>query len=92
MEPRGAGSATVLRVPSSFATTTNSAGATAATLIEQDDSVRLRIEEAACAIVAPRAGTAMYEHRRFAVRIAAFLVIDLVQLRDAQIARVVRLD
>src|SRR5262245_59106031 len=64
----------------------------AAALIEEDDAVCGRVEEAARPVVAARAGPAMHEHCRLAARIAAFLVVDLVQIGYAQVAGRVGLD
>ena len=58
--------------------------ASAAALIEQDDSIGVRVEKTAGAGVASGAGAAMNEYRRLAARIAAFLVVDLVHVGNAQ--------
>jgi hypothetical protein len=49
-----------------------------AALIEQHDAVLIRIEEPPGPGIAPRAGATVYEHYWLAVRISAFLEIDLV--------------
>src|SRR6201999_4104864 len=64
--------------------------AAAAALIEYHDAVVVRIEELAGALVGTRAGTAMQEQRGLARGIAALFVVDLVHVRDTQIALLVR--
>src|SRR6185437_7163392 len=64
----------------------------AAALIEQHDPVAGRIEEAAHLGVEPSARPPVQKHRRLAVRIAAFLEVKLVDVRDAQKTRAVRFD
>jgi hypothetical protein len=54
--------------------------AAAATLIEQNDPVNIRIEEPAGAFVAPGARATMDEDNRLAVRVTAFLVENPVGL------------
>ncbi len=56
----------------------------AATLVEQDDAIALGIEEAAHLGIGAAAGTAVNKHGRLAPRIAALLVVDLVDFRDSQ--------
>jgi hypothetical protein len=67
-------------------------GAPAAALVEQNDAVALRIEEAPRLRVAAGAGPAMHEYHRLALRIAAFLEIDPVQWRHLQEARIIGFD
>src|SRR5882757_6301788 len=62
------------------------AAASATALIEYHDAVVLRVEELPSALVGTGAGAAVQEHRRFAGGVAAFLVIDLMDLRDPQVA------
>jgi hypothetical protein len=64
----------------------------ATALIEQNDSVCVWIEETAGAVVATGAGSAVHEHGRLAFGIAALFVVDLVHVRDAQHAALIRLD
>ena len=64
----------------------------AAALVEQHDAVARRIEEAAHLRVGPAARPAVQEHRRLAVRVAALLEVELVDVGDAQKARAVRFD
>ena len=66
--------------------------AAAAALIEHHDAVVMRVEELPRALVRAGARAAVQEHRRLAGRVAAFLVIDLVDVRDPQIAVPIRLD
>src|SRR5262245_24142534 len=68
------------------------AAATAAALVEQDDAIRIRIEETARAIVTARARAAVHEQGWLARGIATLLVIDLMLGRDPQVTRIVRLD
>ena len=65
--------------------------AAAAALVEGDDAVQLRVEEAAGVAVAGRAGAAMDEDHRNAGRIAGFVEIQLVQARDLELVPLVRL-
>src|SRR5687767_9181342 len=66
--------------------------APAAALVEQHDAIGVGIEEAAGAIVAAGAGAAVHEDRRFALGVAALFVVDLVHVRYAEHAALVRLD
>src|SRR5687767_7082757 len=66
--------------------------APAAALVEQHDAISVGIEKAAGTIVAAGAGSAVHEDRRFTVGIAALFVVELVHVRDAEHAAVVRLD
>src|SRR3546814_9868249 len=52
----------------------------------------LRIEELPIPGLGAATGAAMHEHRRDALRIAAFLDMDFVQLGNAQAMGLVRLD
>jgi hypothetical protein len=61
-------------------------GAAGAALVEDDDVVVLGIEEAAMHRAGAGAGSAMEEHDRRALRVAALLVVDLVRSADRQIA------
>src|SRR3546814_4839047 len=63
----------------------------AATLVEQHNAVFLRIEELPIPGLGAATGAAMHEHRRDALRIAAFLDMDFVQLGNAQAMVFVRL-
>src|ERR1022692_230554 len=60
------------------------ATAPTAALIEYHDAIMARIEKLAGAFVGSRTRTAVQKHRGFAGRIAAFLVIDLVNFRNPQ--------
>src|SRR3982751_4619605 len=63
-----------------------------AALIEQHDAITLRVGEPAHLRIRAAARPAVQEHDGFALWIAAFLVVQLVHVRDAQEARVERLD
>src|SRR5579863_7534599 len=62
------------------------AAAPAASLIEHHDAIVSRVEELARALVGAGAGPAVQEHGRFAGRIAALFIVDLMHVRDAQVA------
>ena len=68
------------------------AAAAAAALIEHHDAIMMRIEELPGALVGTRTGAAMQEHGGLAGRIAAFLVINLVDFGNAQVTGPERLD
>jgi hypothetical protein len=51
-------------------------------LIEHHDAIMLRVEELPRALVGAGAGTAVQEYGRFAGRVAAFFIVDLMNLRD----------
>mmetsp|Transcript_47680 Transcript_47680/g.93123 ORF Transcript_47680/g.93123 Transcript_47680/m.93123 type:complete len:266 (-) Transcript_47680:151-948(-) len=61
-------------------------------LVDQDDAVALRIEEAAVTLRAPPAGPTVDEHHRLAVPVAALLVVDRVARAHVQPAGVVGFD
>ena len=65
-------------------------GASTAALVEQHDPVHGWVEEPPALRAAARAGTAVQEHDRFPVQIAALLVIQRVQPRNLQRAAVER--
>src|SRR6202453_5081193 len=67
-------------------------GAAAAALIEHDDAIMQRIEELTRAPVRTRSRAAVEEHRGLAGGVAAFLVVQLVHVRDPQVAVFERLD
>ena len=67
-------------------------GTSASALIEQHDAVVLRIEEAPAFRIASRAGATVQKHNRLAVRIAALLVIQRMQIRHGEHAVIVGLD
>jgi hypothetical protein len=62
------------------------AGPTAA-LVEQDNAIGRRVEQAAIAPGNPAARPTMHENGRFALRISANFVMDLVSVTDIQMAR-----
>src|ERR1700744_2498015 len=66
--------------------------ASAAALIEHHDAIVVRVEKLPRAFVGSRAGTAVQENRRLAGGIAAFLIINLVYVRDAQVAVTIGLE
>ena len=57
-------------------------GAAAATLIEKDDSVLFGIVEATHDGIAAAAGPTMHHEHGQTIRVAAFLIIYFVQIRD----------
>src|ERR1700687_3185894 len=57
----------------------------AAALVDQHDAIALRIEEAPHRRVGAAAGAAVQEYDRLTLRVAAFLVVQFMQLRDAQV-------
>ena len=61
------------------------AAAAAAALVEQEDAVARRVEEAPRLRVAARARPAVQEHDRLALGIAAFLPVDLVAVADREV-------
>ena len=63
-----------------------------ATLVKQDNAVDFRIEELPVPWLATGAGTAVHEHCGYAVRVAAFLYIQLMDVVDLQVKVVVRQD
>ena len=67
-------------------------GASAPALVEQHDAVPLGVEEAAVPGGGSRARTAVEEHDRLAVGIAALLPVDAVAVADDELAGLVRLD
>ena len=68
------------------------AAASRAALIEHDDAVALRIEEAPRVDVAAGAGTAVHEQRGLPRGIARLLVVDVVAVAHGEIAGIERLD
>src|SRR6185312_15038499 len=67
-------------------------GLAATALVEQYDAIDGRVEEAPALRVGAAARTAVQEHHRLAVRIAALLVVQRVQFRDLERAAVVGFD
>src|ERR1700716_3824708 len=63
----------------------------AAPLVEKHDPIALRIEEASHFRVRAAARAAVQKHRWLAARIAAFLEIDFMDVRDAQEPCAIRL-
>src|SRR5690606_7720026 len=68
------------------------AAAPAPALVERDDSIAPRVEEAPRVPVSAPARSAVHEQRGLAARIAALLVIDAVSVADVEIAGLERLD
>ena len=66
--------------------------AAGAALVEADDAVVVRVEEAAAALVAAGAGAAMQEDGRHALRVPALLVVQPVPTAHVEHTRVVRLE
>ena len=66
--------------------------AAAAALIEENDTVVGRIPKPSMHRIRPATRPSMYEQSRFPTGIAALLEVNGVQLIDAEIARIVRLD
>ncbi len=66
--------------------------AAAAALIEHHDAIVLRIEELPRALVGARARAAVQKHGGFAGGIAAFLVVDFMDVRNAQVTVAERFD
>src|SRR5271165_822581 len=62
------------------------AAAAAAALVEHDDAVMTRVEKLPRALVGAGAGSAVQEHGRLARRVAAFFIVNLMDVRDAQVA------
>src|SRR5207248_11417907 len=67
-------------------------GLAAATLVEQNDPVGLRIMKAAHESGDAASWTAVEKHRRFALWIATFLEVDLVKRRDFEAPSSIRGD
>src|SRR3954451_19422168 len=61
-------------------------------LVEQDDPVAGRIEEAPGARAGPRTGTTVDDQRRLALGVAAHFPVDVVVVAHVEQARLVRLD
>src|ERR1700733_8201593 len=68
------------------------AAAPSTALIEHHDAVMQGVEELPRALVGAGAGPPVQEYRRFAGRIAALLIVDLMDIRDAQVAVAKRLE
>ena len=66
--------------------------APASALVEQDDAVTRRIEEAPRLRVAACPRSAMQEHHRLAFRVAALFVVDPMQVGNLEETRIVGLD
>src|SRR3954465_8627922 len=64
--------------------------ASAAALVEEDDAVSCRIEEAARAIVTTGTAAAMYEERGLAAWVAAFLEVQFMRIGNSEISSTVR--
>src|SRR5581483_2531275 len=64
----------------------------AAPLVKQDDPVALRVEEGAHFAVGAATGAAVNKHGGLALGVAAFFVINLVEVGDPQEAGPVGLD
>jgi hypothetical protein len=67
-------------------------GFAAAALVEEDDPIRVRVKEATVVRLCPEARPAVQEHDRLATSTATLLVVELVDGRDAEAPRGVRLD
>src|SRR5690606_31563186 len=67
-------------------------GAPAAALVEQQNLVALRVEQASMCAGASPAGTAMQEDRRLAIRVAAKLPVHTVTITGVQVAMGVGMD
>src|SRR3954466_5277088 len=64
----------------------------AAALIEQDDAVFARVEEAPHAGLGAAAGAAVQEHDRLPLRIAGFLPINTMDVRNPEHTRGISLE
>jgi len=65
---------------------------TRATLFEQDHAISLRVEEASVVVDQTRAWTTVQKHDGFTVRVAALLVIKLVNVGDWKMSAIVGFD
>ena len=68
------------------------AALTGTTLVEDDDAIALRVEELTHLRVGAAARPAVQEHHWLASRIATLFEVQLMDVRDAQEALVVRLE